>query len=170
MMSEMLQYGSTQIKPHGIAARKETMYLFRLEGGLVILRLLKHSLYFFLFFLIFICLFCHLGSQLWHVESCCVVWDLFHYGTQILQQLHGLAFSMACGILVPLSGIEPVSPALQGGFLTTRPSGKGPTSISQEWKEREGLYDALINYFTHSLIYSTVTENIFVSGFGVGHE
>lgn len=30
----------------------------------------------------------------------------------------------------------------------------------------EGLYDALINYFTHSLIYLTVTKNLFVSGFG----
>ena len=31
---------------------------------------------------------------------------------------------MACGILVPPPGIEPMSPALQGGFLTTGPLGK----------------------------------------------
>ena len=32
---------------------------------------------------------------------------------------HGLSFSAACGILVPRPGIEPGSPALEGGFLTT---------------------------------------------------
>ena len=57
----MLQCGSTQIKQHGLATRNETMYLFSLEGDLVILRILKHSLYFF-FFKIFICLFFHIGS------------------------------------------------------------------------------------------------------------
>ena len=31
---------------------------------------------------------------------------------------------MACGILVPRPGIEPESPALEGGFLTTGPPGK----------------------------------------------
>ena len=30
----------------------------------------------------------------------------------------------ACGILVPQPGMEPSSPALQGGFLTTRPPGQ----------------------------------------------
>ena len=33
---------------------------------------------------------------------------------------------MACGILVPRPGIEPASPELQGGFLTTGPPGKSP--------------------------------------------
>ena len=32
---------------------------------------------------------------------------------------HGLSCPEACGILVPMSGIEPMSPALTGGFLTT---------------------------------------------------
>ena len=32
---------------------------------------------------------------------------------------HGLSFSAACGVLVPRPGIEPGSPALEGGFLTT---------------------------------------------------
>ena len=31
---------------------------------------------------------------------------------------------MACGILFPRPGIEPASPALQDGFLTTGPPGK----------------------------------------------
>jgi len=35
-----------------------------------------------------------------------------------------LSYSMACGILVPPPGIELVSPALQGGFLTTGPPEK----------------------------------------------
>ena len=55
----MLQCGSTQIKQHGIAIRKETMYLFSLEGELVILRILKHSLYFFFFFNIYLFIFPH---------------------------------------------------------------------------------------------------------------
>ena len=37
---------------------------------------------------------------------------------------HGLSCSVACGILVPLPGIKPESPASQGGFLTTGPVGK----------------------------------------------
>ena len=38
----------------------------------------------------------------------------------------GLSCSEAGGILVPRPGIEPLSPALQGGFLTTGPPGKSP--------------------------------------------
>ena len=34
---------------------------------------------------------------------------------------HGLSCPVACGILVPRPGIEPVSPALEGGFFTTGP-------------------------------------------------
>ena len=41
----------------------------------------------------------------------------------------GLSCSAACGILVPQSGIEPVFPALQGGFLTTGPPGKPQTGV-----------------------------------------
>ena len=36
---------------------------------------------------------------------------------------------MACEILVPWPGIEPKSPSLQGGFLTTEPSGKSLVSV-----------------------------------------
>ena len=35
-----------------------------------------------------------------------------------------LSCSAACGILVPLPGIEPMPPALEGGFLTTGPPQK----------------------------------------------
>ena len=34
---------------------------------------------------------------------------------------HRLSCPMAYGILVPRPGIEPTSPALEGGFLTTGP-------------------------------------------------
>ena len=36
----------------------------------------------------------------------------------------GLSCPTICGILVPRSGMEPMSPALAGGFLTTGPPGK----------------------------------------------
>ena len=36
----------------------------------------------------------------------------------------GLSCSVACEILVPQPGIEPMSPALQGRFLTREPPGK----------------------------------------------
>ena len=35
--------------------------------------------------------------------------------------VHGLSCSAACEILVPWSKIEPVSPGLEGGLLTTGP-------------------------------------------------
>ena len=55
----------------------------------------------------------------------------------------GLSFPMACGILVPQPGIEPASPTLEGGFLTTGPTGKSlivslampffPVSVQSCW-------------------------------------
>ena len=41
-------------------------------------------------------------------------------------RVSGLSCFEACGILVPQPGIEPVSPALPGRFLTTGPPGKSP--------------------------------------------
>ena len=38
---------------------------------------------------------------------------------------------MACGILAPQPGIEPTSPTLEGGFLTTGPLEKSPFVFSQ---------------------------------------
>ncbi|XP_043330359.1 phosphoinositide 3-kinase regulatory subunit 6 isoform X3 [Cervus canadensis] len=46
--------------------------------------------------------------------------------TDPLVVAHGLSSSSACGILVPQPGIEPMSSALQGGFLTTGPPEKSP--------------------------------------------
>ena len=41
---------------------------------------------------------------------------------------HRLSCPAASGIFVPPPGIEPVSPALEGGFLTNGPSGKSQCS------------------------------------------
>ena len=43
---------------------------------------------------------------------------------QILVAVPGLRCPEACGILVPQPGIEPVSPALEGQFLTPGSPGK----------------------------------------------
>ena len=50
---------------------------------------------------------------------------LWHMGSVVV--VHGLSCPVACGILVPGSGIKPVSPALEGRFLIT-----GPPVKSQE--------------------------------------
>ena len=42
----------------------------------------------------------------------------------------GLSCPIACTALVPQPGVEPTSPALEGGFLTTRPRGKSPVCCS----------------------------------------
>ena len=51
----------------------------------------------------------------------CRLWQLLHVGSAVMVQ--GLSCSMAHGNL-PRPGVEPASPALQGGFLTTGPPGK----------------------------------------------
>ena len=54
--------------------------------------------------------------------SSCDSWALEHVGSVVVAR--HLSSSMACGALVPEPGIEPMCPALQGGFLTTGPRGK----------------------------------------------
>ena len=55
---------------------------------------------------------------------------IFHCGTRAPEDAGSvvaarrLSCPTACGILVPRPGIEPVSPALEGGFLPTGPPGK----------------------------------------------
>ena len=78
-------------------------------------------------------LFCCVGSKFWHSESL-----LHHAGSFIVGQklkfwwvssgvtACGLSCSVACGILVSQAGTEPMFPALQGRFLTTRRPGKSP--------------------------------------------
>ena len=54
--------------------------------------------------------------------SSCDSWALEHVGS--VAAARHLSSFMACETLVPEPGIEPMCPALQGGFLTTGPSGK----------------------------------------------
>ena len=70
------------------------------------------------FFLIFIYLFCSIWSQLRHTGSFipCAGFSLV--------AACGLSCPAACEILVPQPGMEPMSPALKGGFLTTGPPKK----------------------------------------------
>ena len=75
-------------------------------------------------------LFDHVSSSLWHMGSSlhCSDTSLGHRlsscdrGSAVA--VHGLRCPAACGILVPWSGIELTSPALQGGSLTNGPPGK----------------------------------------------
>ena len=53
----------------------------------------------------------------------CIMWGLLLWCTDSLVVL-GLSGPAGCGVLVPGSGIEPQSPALEGGFLTAGPPGK----------------------------------------------
>ena len=76
--------------------------------------------------------------QLWHKGLCCCrEWALEHMDS-VIAALSSLVVvcvftcPMACGILVPRPGIEPVSSALEGGFLTTGPPGKVPSDLCFE--------------------------------------
>ena len=55
----------------------------------------------------------------------CGTWALSLTCASSVVVLHRLSCPAACGIiLVPRPGIEPTSPALEGGFFTTGPPGK----------------------------------------------
>ena len=69
-------------------------------------------------------------------------WGIFQCGTHTLVVVHRLkstwasvvvvkrlSFSMACGTFIPQQEIEPTSPTLPGGFLTTGPPGKSPACL-----------------------------------------
>ena len=60
----------------------------------------------------------HMGSVV------CGTWALSLRRAISVVVAHGLSCLTACGILVPRTGIEPESPALEGGFFTTGPPGK----------------------------------------------
>ena len=63
-----------------------------------------------------------------HGLSSCGVQALEHVGSVVV--VCGLSCPVPCGILVPQQGIEPVSPALQGGFLSIGPPGKSPPKFN----------------------------------------
>ena len=72
---------------------------------------------------------------------------------EVLRRLYQLARhtfgSAACGILVPRSGIDLVSPALQGRFLTIGPPGMSPKEPfwTINCVTREGGYSKLITHY-----------------------
>ena len=53
----------------------------------------------------------------------CSAWALCCSAGDSLVAEHRVSFPSASGILVPGPGIEPVFPALEGGFLNTGPPG-----------------------------------------------
>ena len=54
----------------------------------------------------------------------CGTWALLLRHASSIVVVHRLSCPAACGILVPWTGIEPTSPALEGKFFTTGPPGK----------------------------------------------
>jgi len=91
----------------------------------------------FILFHLFIYLFGCVGSWLWHSRSSschggfssCML-SLEHVGSVVVA-LGLFSGPLAYGILVPWPEIEPVSPALEGGFLTAGPQGS-PCSSTLE--------------------------------------
>ena len=69
------------------------------------------------------------GSSLCHEGSRVAAHGLWSSRTSVVVA-HGLSCLKTCGILVPQAGIEPGSPALQGGFPTTGSRGKKSLFIS----------------------------------------
>ena len=121
------------------------------------MQIVKHKntgVLFYLFIYLFIYLFGCFGSSLWCAGFSLVVarrlqstWALF-CGTRALSLRHassvvvacGLCCPLACGILVPQPGIEPRSPALEGGFFTTGPPGKSVKVLFEyqlKWTSRQ---------------------------------
>ena len=66
-----------------------------------------------------------MGSFLWLRDSTVVLRELQSTGVVLRElqstEVHRINCLVACGILVPGTGIEPASPALQGRFLITGP-------------------------------------------------
>ena len=72
-----------------------------------------------------------MGSFLWLRDSTVVLRELQSTGVVLRElqstEVHRINCLVACGILVPGTGIEPASPALQGRFLITGPPKEVPT-------------------------------------------
>ena len=60
----------------------------------------------------------------------CNMWDLSLHCIDSLAVACCLSCSMACGISVPPPRVEPLSPTLQGRFLTTGPLEKSPDCLN----------------------------------------
>ena len=107
---------------------------------------ITHS-FIFLIYLAVLGLSCGMQAslQLRHAGSLVVTHRLSSCGTRAAEHagsvvaVHGLSCPTACGILVPRPGIEPASPALEGGFLTTGPPGKSPLLLILKIDQYGGL-------------------------------
>ena len=64
------------------------------------------------------------GSPSCHVGFLAVAHGLSRGGAGPVGAVRGLSCFKVHGILIPLPGIKPLSPALESGFLTTGPPGK----------------------------------------------
>ena len=73
------------------------------------------------------------GSTLLHAGSFFAVHGLSSCGADSVVVVCGLSCSTACWIRVPWPRIKPMSPAWQGGFLTT-----GPPGITILWMKNRG--------------------------------
>ena len=116
--------------------RRQLCTFFKIEIQLIY-NVVQLCTFLFLIFIYYLFIFGCVGSQLRHLGSLlqcagsrarglcscarCAL-QLWHKGSVVAA--HGLSCPAACGILVPRPGIEPVSPALEGGFLNTGPPGK----------------------------------------------
>ena len=91
-----------------------------------LLEAMDHSLYnsitIFFFWLFSILVAAHGIFVVAHGIFRCGTWASEWAGSVVAAR--GLSCPAACGILVLRSGIEPASPALEGGFFTTGPPGK----------------------------------------------
>ena len=80
---------------------------------------------FYLFLKFILCIyFAVSGLSCGMPDPHCFMRDLLLWHRDSLVVAFGLSCSVACGILVPQQGMEPMSSALQGRFLTTEPSRK----------------------------------------------
>ena len=115
-------------------ARTQRQTFSLMYFGLFHLTLYKGmALFVYLFFLfkLYLFIFGCVGSSLRHAGSSIVARGLLsRCGARAPECLGSvvavlwLSCPVACGILVPRPGIEPASPALEGGFATAGPPGK----------------------------------------------
>ena len=76
--------------------------------------------------------------------------------------VHRFSYPETCRILVPGPGIEPMSPALQGGFLTTGAPGKPcPRSFKEKNKinQKYPIFTCIIDIFSLQLYPSHLVNN-----------
>ena len=94
--------------------------------------------------ILFICLFGFLGSLLWHAGSLVAVCERYTTGPVVAAR--GLSSRATRGIVFLQLRIEPMSLALESGFLTTGPPGRSCT-IAFLWYSLK--YCMNILYGTH---------------------